>query len=61
MTKNKFKERILSITAQRINEWLKMPEFPNYVKITRLIALSKTESKFPKFGDIRTIVILPLI
>ena len=43
------------------NRWLCTGKVPKHLKLARVVTLSKTDSKYPSVGDIRTIAILPAV
>lgn len=49
----------LEVLRERLNELLRKSLWPHYLSTAKFIALSKTESAFPKSDELRTIAILP--
>ena len=57
----KFQATIAWKLKNAMNRWFVRKQFPNYLKASRVIPLSKKSSKYPPVGEIRTIAILPTV
>jgi hypothetical protein len=47
--------------AESFNKWMAAGKLPKFKTTARIIPLSKSETAFPKRGEIRTISITPAI
>ena len=56
-------EKIQNKIKNNFNRWITELRIPQYLKVAKIIPLSKDEdnSPFPKLGDIRTIAVAPAI
>ena len=52
---------VVTRLTECFNLWLSVQRVPNYLKTARMVVLSKSDTNFPNYGDIRPIVILPTI
>jgi hypothetical protein len=54
-------EKITRKITEEFNTWLRKGRLPAYCTKARMIALSKEDSPFPAYGNIRTLSITPAI
>ena len=52
-------EVIAEKCRKQIESWINNHNTPSYLKHSRLIPLSKSNSQYPNVGDVRTIAVLP--